>query len=254
MNLGLEGRTALISGASAGIGRAIAVGLASEGVRLCVAARRRDLLEELAGEIKANGGKPAHVVSVDLADKEGPDFLCRSAVEALGKIDILVNSAGASSSSTKDWLNAPDDLWLNSLVVNFTQIRRLTQEVVRHMIQNKYGRIINVTGKAEPHIMNAGIPAKVAVNALAKGLSREVGQYGITVNSIAPGKIKSESLERRYSNQYKQDFSKNEIPLGRFGEPREIADLAVFLCSERASYITGNVIHVDGGMHRFAFS
>jgi len=115
------------------------------------------------------------------------------------------------------------------------------------------GRIINVSGKAEPDHMNGTTPAKVAVHGFAKGLSREVAKYGITVNSIPPGRIMSEQIRRKYSEEYRREFAEREIPIGRFGEPEELAYLAVFLASPLARYITGTVIHVDGGQHRFAF-
>lgn len=251
MDLRLQGKTALVTGASAGIGRAIAKGLAAEGVRLCIAARRRGLLEELAREIAAAGGPPPQVATVDLMEKSEPQRLAQEAIKGLGQIDILVNSAGGSA--RERWIDAPDEKWLDAMTFNFTQIRRLTLTVVPDMIKHRWGRIINITGKAEPSYMNAVHPAKTAVHNFAKGLSREVAKHGITVNSIPPGKIMSEQVRRKYSEQYQKDFTDREIPVGRFGEPEDLAFLAVCLASPLASYITGNVIHVDGGLHRFAF-
>ncbi len=252
MDLELKGKTALVTGASAGIGRAIAKELAREGVRVCVAARRTNLLEELAAEIVAAGGHRPEIIGVDLLDKTAPKKLADEAIARLGQINILINSAGGGD-GRKDWLTAEDDAWIEAMTFNFTQVRRLTLAVVPDMIKHKWGRIINVSGKAEPDHMNGTTPAKVAVHGFAKGLSREVGKYGITVNSIPPGQILSEQTRRKYSEEYRQKFSEREIPMGRYGEPQELAYLAVFLASSLARYITGNVIHVDGGQHRFAF-
>jgi len=251
MDMMLKGKTALVTGVSAGIGRAIAKALAAEGVRLCIAARRRALLEEVANEIVAAGGLQPQIATVDLMKDDEPQKLADEAVKGLGKIDILVNAAGGSREI--NWMEAPDDKWLETMTLNFTQIRRLTLAVVPHMIEHKWGRIINITGKAEPAKLLGVHPAKVAVHNFAKGLSREVAKHGITINSIPPGKIMSEQIREKYSEQYRRDFAATDIPVGRFGEPEELAYLAVCLASPRASYITGNVIHVDGGQHRFAF-
>lgn len=251
MDMMLKGKTALVTGASAGIGRAIAKALAAEGVRVCVAARRRELLEEVSKEIVAAGGSAPHIALVDLMTPDGPLALAENALQALGRIDILINAAGGSNEM--NWMDAPDDKWLDTMTLNFTQIRRLTLAVVPHMIKHQWGRIINITGKAEPEKLLAVHPAKVAVHNFAKGLSRDVAKHGITVNSIPPGKINSEQIRRKYSEDYRRDFSAAHIPVGRFGEPEELAYLAVCLASPRASYITGNVIHVDGGQHRYAF-
>jgi 3-oxoacyl-[acyl-carrier protein] reductase len=251
MDLKLKGKTALVTGASAGIGRAIAKGLAAEGVKLCVAARRVPLLEELGAELKAAGHDKPEMEAVDLMQEKEPKRLADAARKKLGRIDILINAAGGSTEI--EWMDAPDEKWLEMMTLNFTQIRRLTLAVVPGMIEHKWGRIINITGKAEPARMLGVHPAKVAVHNFAKGLSRDVAKHNITVNSIPPGKIMSEQIRRKYSEQYRKDFSASDIPMGRFGEPEELAYLAICLVSPLASYITGNVIHVDGGQHRFAF-
>lgn len=251
MDLELKGKTALVTGASAGIGRAIAKELAREGIKLCIAARRSELLEQLAQEIVAAGGHQPQVARVDLMEQDAPRKLAQEAIAGLGQVNILVNAAGGGDGGT--WLDAPDERWIDAMTFNFTQVRRLTLAVVPDMIKHKWGRIINVSGKAEPDHMNGTTPAKVAVHGFAKGLSREVAKYGITVNSIPPGRIMSEQIRRKYSEEYRREFSAREIPAGRFGEPEELAYLAVVLASPLARYITGNVIHVDGGQHRFAF-
>jgi 3-oxoacyl-[acyl-carrier protein] reductase len=121
------------------------------------------------------------------------------------------------------------------------------------MIERQWGRIINITGKSEPDRLLTATPAKAAVHAWAKGLSREVGKSGITVNCIPPGRIMSEQIRRKYSEEFRAGESAREIPVGRYGEPEELACLVVFLASPLACYITGAVLPVDGGLRRYAF-
>lgn len=252
MDLQLGGKTALVTGASTpGIGRAIAAELAREGVTVAIAARRTELLWEVAREIKAAGCTEPVVLEADLYDPATPQRLAAAACDRLGRVEILVNAAGGSRPIPYD---APVEAWNEGMMVNFFRLRELTQALLPAMIQSKWGRIINITGSTEPRNVNVANAAKAAVHAWAKGLSREMGKYGITVNSIQPGRIKSEQMTRQFpTEESRREFSQREIPVGRFGEPRELADLAVFLASPRAGYITGTVIPVDGGMKRFAF-
>jgi 3-oxoacyl-[acyl-carrier protein] reductase len=125
--------------------------------------------------------------------------------------------------------------------------------VLPDMISARWGRVINLSGKSEPDSLLAATPAKAAIHAWSKGLSREVGKHGVTVNCLAPGRIMSEQIRRKYSPEFRAHEEKHEIPLGRYGEPEELAAMAVFLASHRGSYITGTIIPVDGGMRRFAF-
>ena len=191
------------------------------------------------------------MLEADLYDPATPQRLAAAACDRLGRVDILVNAAGGSRPIPFD---APVETWNEGMMVNFFRLRELTHALLPAMIQSKWGRIINITGSTEPRNVNVANAAKAAVHAWAKGLSREMGKYGITVNSIQPGRIKSEQMTRQYpTEESRREFSQREIPVGRFGEPRELADLAVFLASPRAGYITGTVIPVDGGMSRFAF-
>jgi len=251
MDLQLKGKTALVTGSSMGIGRAIAKGLAAEGVKICIAARRKPLLEELAKEIAAAGSARPAIVDIDMMEPGAPEKLARAAQQALGSVDILVNSAGGSKPALP--IDAPEALWDESMTLNFTRIRQLTHAVLPGMIGKKWGRVINISGKSEPERMIAAHPAKAAIHAWSKGLSREVGQHGITVNCIPPGRIMSEQIRRKYSPEFRAKQSAEEIPVGRYGEPEELAALAVFLASPVACYITGAVLPVDGGLRRYAF-
>lgn len=250
MDLQLKGRTALVTGASQGIGRAIAKGLAGEGVKLCIAARRHELLAQLGTEIVAAGGPSPQITSVDIMEQDAPQKLAQQALKGLGRIDILINCAGGSRPLPID---APEEKWVEAMTLNFTRVRQLTHEVLPGMITHKWGRIINITGKSEPERLNAAFSAKAAVHAWSKGLSREVGRHGITVNCIPPGRIMSEQIRRNYPEQERKEFSEREIPLGRYGEPEELACVAIFLASPVACYITGTVIPVDGGLRRYSF-
>lgn len=251
MDLQLKDRTALVTGASQGIGRCIAKMLAAEGVRVCVAARRRALLEALAAEITTAGGHAPAIVEVDIMQDGAPQKLADAARAALGHIDILVNSAGGSRPAIP--IDAPEEEWASVMQLNFVRVRQLTHAVLPGMIARGWGRVINLSGKSEPDSLLAATPAKAAIHGWSKGLSREVGKHGITVNCLAPGRIMSEQIRRKYSPEFRAHEEQHEIPLGRYGEPEEIAAMAVFLASARGSYVTGTVIPVDGGMRRYAF-
>ena len=250
MDLELTGRTALVSGASTGIGRGIALALAAEGVTLVVAARRTHLLHELANEIVSAGGTKPHTIGVDVMDEGAAERLAENALERVGHVEILVNCAGGSRPLPID---APEEKWVEAMTLNFTRQRQLTSALLQQMIDRGWGRIINITGKSEPEGLNAAFAAKAAMHAWAKGLSREVGKFGITVNSIPPGRIMSEQILRNYTPEYREWQSKHEIPVGEYGQPSDIANLVCFLASPRARYITGAVIPVDGGLRRYSF-
>jgi 3-oxoacyl-[acyl-carrier protein] reductase len=250
MDLQLAGKTALVTGASAGIGRGIALALAREGVRLAVAARRGDLLQTLAGEITAaGGGRPVPIVE-DLMAEGSPARIAEAALAGVGPIDILVNNAGGSRPFKMD---ASEAQWEEALTLNFTRQRQLAHRLLDGMIARTWGRIVNITGKSEPEGINGAFCAKAAVHSWAKGLSREVGKHGITVNCIPPGRIHSEQILRNYAPEYRQWQADHEIPVGRYGDPEDIANLVCFLASPLAGYITGTVIPVDGGLRRYQF-
>ncbi|MBL8674373.1 MAG: SDR family oxidoreductase [Rhodospirillales bacterium] len=252
MDLNLKGRTALVTGASTGIGRGIAKALAAEGVRLAITARRRDLLDTLAAEIVAAGAGNAApvVIEQDLMAEDAADRLADAATSGLGQVDILVNNAGGSRAFK---LHTAEAQWAEALTLNFTRQRQIADRLIDGMMARGYGRIVNITGKSEPDGINGAFCAKAAMHSWSKGLSREVGKRGVTVNCIPPGRIHSEQILRNYTPEYRAWQAEHEIPAGRYGEPEDIAALVCVLASPLASYITGTVIPVDGGLRRYQF-
>ena len=251
MDLQLQGRTALVTGASVGIGRGIAHALAAEGVRLALTARRADKLREVAAEIVAAGGAEPVIFEQDMLAEDASQRIAQRALAGLGGVDILVNNAGGSR-SFKD-LHVSEEAWNEAITLNFHRPRQLGDALVDQMIERRWGRIINITGKSEPDHVNGAFCAKAGIHSWAKGLSRMVGPHGITVNCIPPGRIHSEQIFRNYTPEYRQWQCENEIPMGRYGEPEDLANLVCFIASPKASYITGAVIPVDGGLRRYQF-
>ena len=246
MDLGIRGRTALVTGASMGIGKGIATALAREGVRLAVVARRRNLLEDLEKEL----GQKLVIIECDLLEENSPEKISAAALDGLGSVEILVNNAGGSRRFT---LDAGEEQWEEALTLNFTRQRQLAHRLLPQMMARKWGRVVNITGKSEPEGLNGAFAAKAAMHAWAKGLSREVGKHGITVNCVPPGRIISEQILRNYPPEFRKKESEEDIPVGEYGQPADIANLVCFLVSPLARYITGAVIPVDGGLRRYQF-
>lgn len=249
MDLELSGRVAIVTGASAGIGRGIAKVLAREGVRTVAIARRGNLLASLANEIEKDGGTRPAIIVADLYDRASPGRIRDQVIQEFGHIDILINDAGGSRSIAVD---ASDDEWDESFALNFTAVRKMTQAFLPIMQQRQWGRIINITGQREPRGVSASNAAKAGVVAWAKGLSRDIGRHGITINCLGPGRIHSEQIDQRLhpTAEGQAEFARANIPVGYFGDPYDVGFLAAFLCSPRARYITGGHIYVDGGLHR----
>jgi 3-oxoacyl-[acyl-carrier protein] reductase len=244
MDLGLNGRTAIVCGASQGIGLAVAEALAGEGANVAMFARRRDVLEREAERIGALA------IRGDVTNPQDCERLVKRTVEAFGGIDILVNNSGGPPRGPaleldEESIEAAVSLLLVSAV-------RLTNLCLRYLRKSEGGRIINIESSSvrEP-IENLALSNAVRPGVIgwAKSLAREVGPDGITVNSIATGRIDTERLAESFKQRSRAD-SQNEIPLKRFGKPRELADVVCFLASERAAYVTGTTIPVDGGLTR----
>jgi len=249
MNLGLEGKTALITAASGGIGSGIAGALADAGVRVAISARNGDALEQVASRLALHaGGRPAIVVA-DVAARGGPAQIAAEAMAALGgHIDILVNNAGAARPVTGE---ADDAFWDEAMTLNFLAARRLTDLVMPGMKARNWGRIINISGALVAPRLNGAAPAKAALVSWSRTLSSELGPYGVTVNTIAPGRINTAQIQKLHpTEQSKADFIKQNIPAGYFGEPHDVGHLVAFLASPLARYINGAAIPVDGGAVR----
>jgi 3-oxoacyl-[acyl-carrier protein] reductase len=244
MDLGLDGRTAIVCGASAGMGLAIAEALAAEGANVAMLARRRDVLEPEAERIGALA------VRGDVRDPADLKRLVDRTLKAFGGIDIVVNNSGGPPRGSL--VDADEEAIESAVELLLLSAVRLTNMCLRHLEKGGHGRVINIESSTlrEPsdNLALSNI-VRPGVLGWAKTLAREVGPRRITVNTIAPGKIDTARLAEAYVNRSRADDMK-AIPLRRFGEAREVADVVCFLASDRASYVTGTVIPVDGGLTR----
>ncbi|MGB6384091.1 MAG: 3-oxoacyl-[acyl-carrier-protein] reductase [Terriglobales bacterium] len=242
----LEGRVALVTGASQGIGYACARALAREGATIAVAARNRQKLDELVAEITAAGGKSAAFV-MDVADEEQVKSGIKAAIAQFGKIDILVNNAGITRDQLLMRMKRAD--WDSVLNTNLTSAYLCIQQVIGSMLKQRWGRIINITS-VFGQMGQAGqanyAASKAGLIGLTMAMAREVASRNITCNAVAPGFIET-SMTAALSEEFKQNAVK-QIPLGRVGSPEDVAAAVRFLASEEASYITGHVLNVNGGL------
>ncbi len=239
----LSGRHALVTGASGGIGGAIARALHAQGAVVALSGTRRDALDALASEL----GERAHVTTADLADAEALAALPAAAEAAMGGLDILVNNAGL----TRDGLmvRMSDDDWQTVIDVDLTAAFRLTRAVLRGMMKQRWGRVIGVTSvvgtSGNPGQTNYAA-AKAGMAGFSKALAQEVASRNITVNCIAPGLV--ETARTAVLGDAARDAMLGRIPMGRAGVPEDIAGCAVFLASDEAAYVTGQTLHVNGGL------
>lgn len=239
----LNGKTALVTGATGGIGAAIAKALHGAGATVGISGRNEDKLQALAGEL----GERVHVLPADLSSAEGADALVKAATEAMEKIDILVNNAGLTRDNLS--MRMKDEEWQQVLDVNLTAPFRLAKAVQRGMMKNRHGRIVNISSvvgvTGNPGQTNY-CASKAGMIGWSKAMAAEVATRGITVNCIAPGFIATAMTDALTDDQ--KEKINATIPAGRMGASEDIAAATLYLASDEANYVTGQTVHVNGGM------
>jgi len=260
LDLGIRGKVALVSASSRGLGRAIAEELAAEGANLVVCARGEDALSKTADEIRKRSGVEVVHVAADVSEPAGLERVTSTALEKFGRVDILVTNSGGPPSGPFESLRA--EMWDSAVRLLLTSAVGLARAVLPGMKERRWGRILNVTSIAVKQPIEGLMLSnslRAAVTGFARSLANEVAPFNVTVNNLMPGYTRTDRVEElarasaeRSGGSAKDTFAKweKEIPMGRLGEPREFAALAAFLASERASYITGSSIAVDGGWIR----
>ena len=244
--MSLSDRVAFVTGASQGIGRACAAKLATAGAAVVVAARNQEKLKELVNQITASGGKAA-AFALDVTDEEQVKSAIKAAIAQFGKIDILVNNAGITRDQLVLRMKRAD--WDAVLETNLTSAYLCIQQVTSSMLKQRWGRIINIAsvfgqmGQAGQANYSA---SKAGLIGLTMAIARELGSRNITCNAVAPGFIET-AMTDVLGDEFKQTAAK-QIPLGRVGSPADVASAVAFLASDEASYITGHVLNVNGGM------
>jgi 3-oxoacyl-[acyl-carrier protein] reductase len=242
----LTGKTALVTGATGGIGGAIARGLHQQGATVAVSGTRREVLDQLASELKER----AHVLTCDLADKDQAEALVPQAEEAMGKLDILV----ANAAITRDnlFVQLSDEAWDDVIAVNLTATFRLARAAVRSMMRRRFGRIIGITSvvglTGNPGQVNY-TAAKAGMIGMIKSIAQEYARRNVTANCIAPGFIGSPMTDKLNDKQREAILAR--VPAGRIGTGTDVAAAAAYLASDEAAYVTGQTLHVNGGMAMF---
>jgi NAD(P)-dependent dehydrogenase (short-subunit alcohol dehydrogenase family) len=253
MEFGLKGKVAVVTGGTEGIGRATALRLAQEGAKVAICARRQEMLDKTAAEIRKTGADVL-AVAADMSKAADVERFMKAVVERFGRIDILVNNAGTSMRGK--FLELQDKAWSDDIELKVFGAIRCTRLAVPHMKKNGGGSILNITISSAKQPGAESYPTSVsraAGLAITKALSKEFAADNIRVNTVCIGKIKSGQHERRYTREGKkaEDYyreASKDIPLGRVGEADEVANVITFLVSDAASYVTGTSVNLDGGI------
>lgn len=257
MDLGLEGKAAVVTGASRGIGEAIGRVLAEQGADVCLVARSKDDLEKVAADIRAKTSRRVATYVADLSDPKAPAAAVKAAVDAFGRLDILVNNAGATKRG--DFFTLTEEDWTSGFGLKFYSAVRMTRNAWPHLKANKNGAIVNIIGIGA-RVASAEFTIGGSVNSALVNFTKataDMGQFqGVRVNALNPGHIQTSRLEARLQATMKaQNMTREEavkrdvghLGINRFGDPREVADLVAYLCSPKAAFINGSVIDIDGG-------
>ncbi|HEY7998804.1 MAG TPA: 3-oxoacyl-ACP reductase FabG [Pseudolabrys sp.] len=242
----LTGKTALVTGATGAIGGAIARALHAQGAMVAISGTRREVLDALASELKER----VHVLPCDLADKDAVEALVPSAEEKMAKLDILVANAGVNADNL--FIQLKDEDWDKVIAVNLTAAFRLTRAAVKTMMRRRFGRVIGISSIVG-HTGNPGqgnyTASKAGLAGMLKSVAAEYAKRNVTANCIAPGIIASAMIDRLNDKQREAIMAR--VPAGRLGVPADVAAAAVYLASDEAAYVTGQTIHVNGGMAMF---
>jgi len=245
--LGLEGKIAVITGGTSGIGRALSLGLADAGANVVATARRQQQVDETAAEIEARGRKTLRLAS-DVCDRASLEALLAATLERFGKVDILINCAGKIKRTPT--LNLPEEEWTDILNTNLTGTLRACQVFGKSMLDKGYGRIINITSLNSYVALNevaAYAASKAGVASLTRSLAVEWSKQGVTVNAIAPGVFLTALNEKLLNSTPRGQELLMRTPMGRFGKTEELVGAAIYLASDSASFVTGQTLIVDGG-------
>lgn len=263
MDLGIQNKVAIVCASSHGLGKAAALGLAKEKAKVVVFARHKKDLDETAHEIATITNSEVLPIIADVTKVEDIPRVVQTAVDKFGTVHILINNAGGPP--VANFADLTDESWINGVNLTLMSTIRMTREVIPHMLKNKWGRIVNITSLTAKQPINDLIISSTlrpGILGLAKILSNQYSKYGILVNNVCPGHyltkrqeeiIKKRSTERNITPEEYIKQHSSEIPIGRFGKPEELANMIVFLCSEKASYVTGSTISVDGGLVKGLF-
>jgi 3-oxoacyl-[acyl-carrier protein] reductase len=262
MDLGLRNRVAMVAAASKGLGRAIAASLAQEGARVSMCARSFDSLSDAAEAIRTAGGE-ALPIACDVSKSEDLERWYGETLRAFGDVDILVTNTGGPPAA--EFMKLTEEQWQSGIDSTLMNVVRLCRLVIPGMQQRKWGRIVHITSlvaKQPTELLTISSTLRAGLSALTKTLGDQVAKDGITVNAVLPGHYLTDrqrhladirAKEQGITPQQYLDKSVQAIPMGRFGEPHELGDVVAFLCSERASYVNGASIQVDGGIIRSTF-